>query len=493
MKKSLLLSCILGALLLPMQGQARSWVDHNGAGDRTATSVTKDDSIVMRTSSAFKEIRVANADIADIVVLTDKSFQVLGKTAGKTNVMLYDKTNKLVDIVNIKVGFDLLGLKQALYETFPLEKVNVRSMAGGVYLSGKVTNADVATQVVKIAQAYAPEQVTNGLSVRDSHQVMLEVRFVEASRDATKELGVGLLVQQAGEFAFQTSGGIVSGISPSITGQLLGSHNGVSLDARIDALEENGIIRTLAEPNLVAMSGETASFLAGGEFPIPVPGAFGNVTIEFREFGIGLAFTPTVLDDGIINLKVAPEVSQLDTNNSVRISGVEVPSLRVRRADTTVELRNDQSFAIAGLLQNTTNNSKVQTPWLGDVPILGTLFRSSRFQKSETELMIIVTPRLVQPVSDISKLRTPIDGLRTPSDIEEFLGGMIEGRPVQRSDTKLDIARSRMAFDKTGEELASSDNAPSPSDTAPQTPETTELNEIPAAGGLAASYGYAFD
>ena len=499
-RRSLAASLLLGALMLPIgTAQAKSWVDEASAGDRTSTSVTKDDSIVMRTSVAFKEVRVADAKIADIVVLTDRSFQVLGKNAGKTNVMLYDVNNRLVDIVDVKVGFDVEGLKLALYETFPREKVNVRPMAGGVYLSGKVTNGDVAAQVERVAQAYAPNRVTNGMSVKDSHQVMLEVRFVEASRDAGKELGIGILTQKAGEFAFQAAGGIVSGVSPSFGGQLIGSHNGITLDARIDALEEDGVIRTLAEPNLVAMSGETASFLAGGEFPIPVPGALGNITIEFREFGIGLSFTPTVLDDGIINLKVAPEVSQLDTNNSVRISGVEVPSLRVRRADTTVELRNDQSFAIAGLLQNTTNNTKVQTPWIGDVPILGALFRSSRYQKSETELMIIVTPRLVQPVSDISKLRTPIDGLRTPNDIEEFLGGMIEGRPVARASSGLDMDRSRMAFDKSGEEI-SGDSKSLPVLADSETNRNLEnandapaAKEEPALGGLAAQYGHSLN
>lgn len=495
-RQTLASTLLLGALLLPAQSSfAKSWVDNSRAGERTSTSVTKDDSIVMRTSTAFKEVRVADAKIADIVVLTDRSFQVLGKTAGKTNVMLYDVNNQLLDIVDVKVGYDIEGLKLALYETFPREPVKVRSMASGVYLSGKVTNADIAAQIEQVAQAFAPDKVTNGMAVKDSHQVMLEVRFVEASRDAAKELGIGILTQKAGEFAFQSAGGIISGLAPALGGQITGSHNGVALDARIDALEEDGVIRTLAEPNLVAMSGETASFLAGGEFPIPVPGTLGNVTIEYREFGIGLSFTPTVLDDSIINLKVAPEVSQLDTTNSVRIAGVEVPSLRVRRADTTVELRNDQSFAIAGLLQNTTNNSKSQTPWLGDVPILGALFRSSRYQKSETELMIIVTPRLVQPVSDISKLRTPIDGLRTPNDIEEFLGGMIEGRPIARSDNGLDIDQTRKAFDKSSEEITAADaiNPSSQTPSANQNNAPAKAGDVAEVGGLAAQYGHSLN
>jgi len=169
----------------------------------------------MRTDKAFKEVRVANADIADVVVLTDRSFHVLGKDSGKTNVMLYDTKNRLIDIIDITVGFDLAGLKRALYETLPKEKINVRPMAGGVYISGDVSTHEMADRAVKIAQAYAPSKVTNGLSVRDSHQVQLEVRFVEASRDIVKELGIGLLTQRAGDFAFQSGAGLISGGSRS--------------------------------------------------------------------------------------------------------------------------------------------------------------------------------------------------------------------------------------------------------------------------------------
>ena len=262
---------------------------------------------------------------------------------------------------------------------------------------------------------------------------MLEVRFVEASRDAVRALGIGLLTSRglndgalnAGDFGFNSSTGTISGAT-AISGALGGGIGAAALDAQIEALESKGVIRTLAEPNLVSMSGETASFLAGGEFPIPVPADEGLIGIEYRKFGVGLAFTPTVLPDGIINLKVAPEVSQLDTVNSVRIGGVEVPGLRVRRANTTVELRNDQSFAIAGLLQSESANTRDQVPWLGSVPVLGALFSSTRYQQAETELVIIVTPRLAQPVSDISQLRTPLDGRSTPSDLEAFAFGRVD-------------------------------------------------------------------
>jgi len=432
MKHRLINSALLAfatTTLLTAPVSAKSWVDNASTKARVATKVVKDDMVLMRTNEAFKEVRVANAEIADVVVLTDRSFQVLGKTSGKTNVMLYDAQKRLVDIVDVTVGFDLAGLKKSLFETFPKDKIEVRLMAGGVYLSGDVASDSVARQAEKIAEAYAPKRVTNGLSIRDSHQVMLEVRFVEATRDAVKELGIGLLTQRAGDFAFQSGSTLAN---PVISGVLAGGFGSASLDTSIEALEEKGVIRTLAEPNLVSMSGETASFLAGGEFPIPVSADNGQIAIEFRQFGVGLAFTPTVLDDGIINLKVAPEVSQLDNSNSVRISGIEVPALRVRRANTTIELRNSQSFAIAGLLQNDTSNRKTQTPWIGDVPVLGALFRSTRYQKAETELVIIVTPRLVQPASDISDLASPLDKLSFPGDMESFLGGILEG-PVADS------------------------------------------------------------
>ncbi len=424
--KQIFLAGVALTVLGASPAQGKSWVE-SVQQDRTTTSVVKDDLIVMRTDTPFKEIRVADSKVADVVVLTNQSFHVLGKQGGKTNVMLYDDRNHLIDIIDVTVGYDMKGLKKSLYDAFPTEVVEVRPMAGGVYLSGNVSNNDIATRAEKIAQAYAPGRVTNGLSVRDSHQVMLEVRFVEASRDVVKELGIGMLTQRAGDFAFQSGSGLISGNVPSLSGILLGGSGNTSVDTTIDALEEQGVVRTLAEPNLVAMSGDTASFLAGGEFPIPVAADEGQISIEFRQFGVGLAFTPTVLDDGIINLEVVPEVSQIDNTNAVRVGGVEVPSLRVRRADTTVELRNSQSFAIAGLLQNESSNSKSQVPWLGDVPVLGSLFRSSRYKNFETELVIIVTPRLVQPAPDGSDLRTPLDGLSGPTEVEQFLLGKTEG------------------------------------------------------------------
>jgi len=444
--RQLFVTATLGALLMSSGiAQAKSWVDNSVNQDRITTSVLKNDMIVMRTEHAFKEVRVANTAIADVVVLTDKSFQVMGKTGGKTNVMLYDDARQLIDVVVVKVDHDLGELKKALYETFPRERIEVRPLASGVYLSGDVSTEAVSKRAEKIAQAFAPKNVTNGLGVKDSHQVMLEVRFVEASRKVIKELGVGLLTNQqsglvpsAGDFLAQTG---VTTSNPVISGIIRGGVGSAILDTRIEALEDKGVIRTLAEPNLVAMSGETASFLAGGEIPIPVPGGqLGQIGIEYRKFGVSLAFSPTVLDDEIINLKVAPEVSQLDPTTSVRIVEINVPGIKVRRANTTIELRNGQSFAIAGLLQSDSSNGRSQVPWLGDIPILGTLFSSTRYQKEETELVIIVTPHLAQPVSDINQLTMPTEGMKLPSEFDAFIGSKIEDgiKPLSLSELSSD-------------------------------------------------------
>jgi pilus assembly protein CpaC len=393
-------------------------------GNRSQTTITKDESVMLRTAKPFKEVRVVDAEIADVLVLTNQSFQLMGRKRGKTNVMLYDEQSRLIDVVDVMVDYDFASLRQVLGETFPNERIEVKSLADGLYLSGTVNESSIATRALNIAQAYAPQKVTNGLKVRDSHQVLLEVRFVEATRDAVKSLGIGLLTERAGDFAFQ-SGAALS--QPALQGLIENTIGRTRIDTSIEALEEKGIVRTLAKPNLVSMSGETASFLAGGEFPIPVRAEDGEITVEFRQFGVSLAFTPTVLDDAVINLKVVPEVSQLDPTNTVRIGGVEVPGLRVRRVNTTIELRNSQSFAIAGLLQNDSSDRKVQTPWLGDIPVIGSLFRSTRYQNSETELVIIVTPRLVQPVPDIQQLATPLDGTSEPNAYERFLTGKLEG------------------------------------------------------------------
>ena len=454
--KALLSSALLAVFMVAnVPANAKAWVEVSVETVSVEAKVVKDGNITLKSDTPFSEVRVSESSIADVVILTNRSFLVTGKTRGKTSVMVYDTNKRLMDVVNVEVNLDVQGLKKSLFETFPKEQIEVRRLAGKIYLSGDVTTSRVAEQAEKIAQAFSSEQdVTNGLVIRDSHQVMLEVRFVEATRSAIKELGVGLLIQQAGQFSFASGVGSIGG-SSAATALLQDTIGPTNIDVKIDALEENGTIRTLAEPNLISMSGETASFLAGGEFPIPISGQNGEVTITYRQFGVGLAFTPTVLDDGLINLKVKPEVSQLDPTNSVRVGGVEVPGLTIRRADTTVELRNSQSFAIAGLLQNTETDRKAQVPWLGDIPVLGTLFKSSRFKNNETELVIIVTPRLVQPVSDISMLSTPLDHKYSPGDEGFFLNDQTSSMSnaqgvAARTDESKDLVEKPAKTEATG-------------------------------------------
>jgi pilus assembly protein CpaC len=258
---------------------------------------------------------------------------------------------------------------------------------------------------------------------------MLEVRFIEATRTAGRELGINWEVATKNLNASTGLLGMVAGTAPfgSILGTLIG--NGVQAEVLIRALEERGLARRLAEPNLVALSGDTASFLAGGEFPIPVSSNLGVVTIEFKKFGVGLAFTPTVLEDGVINLKIEPEVSQLDPTTTITVGGITVPSLIVRRANTTVELRDGQSFAIAGLLQSISTTDQRQFPWLADIPVIGALLRSAAYQKKETDLAIIITPRLVKPLRPGMQARTPFDNAQPANDADFFLLGQSELPP----------------------------------------------------------------
>jgi pilus assembly protein CpaC len=226
--------------------------------------------------------------------------------------------------------------------------------------------------------------------------------------------------------AGEVAAGVLSGTSPFgfALGRMINS--GTVVDVLINALEARGVARSLAEPNLTALSGDTAGFLAGGEFPIPVPGSLGGITIEYKRYGVGLAFTPTVLGGGLINLKIVPEVSQLDSSHPIQVAGISVPPLIVRRASTTVELRDGQSFAIGGLLQNVGTTDQQQLPWLGDVPVLGALFRSASYQKNETDLAIIVTPRLVRPARPADPIKTPADATMPPNDVDFFLLGKNE-------------------------------------------------------------------
>jgi pilus assembly protein CpaC len=342
-----------------------------------------------------------------------------------------------------------------MHEIVPNETdVAVHPANQSIVLSGTVSSPAVLKQILDLADTYNPGKVVNMMTVQGTQQVMLSVRFVEMERTVAKDLRLN--VQQTptntGPQVAVTSGDTVNFVANSAlntfaTASLLWNVAGGNFSVLFDALETKGLVKTLAEPTLVAMSGDTANFLAGGEFPIPVAqssvgiGIVPTITIEYKTFGISLAFTPTILQDGMINMVVNPEVSSIDPTTSVQIGEISVPGIKVRRAHTTVELRDGESFTIAGLLGDTYQNNVRQFPWLGDIPILGALFRSTSYQSDQTELVIVVTPHLVTPRKAYAA--TPADRFVPPSDFELFLFGAQRGtaadlRPEDRALMSID-------------------------------------------------------
>lgn len=414
----------------------------------------------VRTDASFVDLVVGDPEIADVAPLTDRSLSILGRKSGTTRVTAYAEGKKLVGIFDVEVTHDTSLISAAIARRFPHEKIKVSSINGRLLLSGNVTDAVTVDKAMTLAKQFGPE-VINSMAVMSPQQVMLEVRFIEVNRKAGRDFGVQwnaysnngrflgnigsrkdaseLPITQDVANAAGVAAGVLSGASPFgfMIGKLIA--NGLSADVLINALEQKGMARALAEPNLTALSGDTASFLAGGEFPVPVPGSLGTVSIEYKRYGVGLAFTPTVLADGLMNLKIEPEVSQLDMSNPVQIAGISVPPLIVRRAATTVELRDGQSFVIGGLLQSQGETAAQQLPWLGDIPVLGALFSSRSYQKKETDLAIIVTPRLVRPARPGDTIKTPLDNSLPPNDVDFFLMGKTE---IPRKIAKLEAQRA---------------------------------------------------
>jgi pilus assembly protein CpaC len=429
-----------------------------GANKRTATvSVYIGKSEDVRTDTSFVEVTVGDPEVADVNPLTDRAISILGKKNGTTRVSVYAEGKKLIGVFDVEVVYDTSLLQSEIQRRFPNAKLKVSAVNGRIMLSGTSPDGPTVDRAVQIARQFGPD-VINTVQVLQPQQVMLEVRFVEATRQAGRELGVqwNVFSQNAsanignrlatGQLPVTTSGPNIKAsdatISPiSVAGVLSGTapfgvtigkmiKGGLEIDVIVNSLEQKGLARSLAEPNLVALSGDTASFLAGGEYPVPVPGALGQVTIDYKRYGVGLAFTPTVLSDGLINMKIEPEVSQLDTSHPVTVAGISVPPLIVRRASTTVELRDGQSFVIGGLLQSVGQSAISQLPWLGDVPVLGSLFRSTSYQRNETDLAIIVTPRLVRPARPGDVIKTPLDNSLAPNDVDLFLMGKTEITPA---------------------------------------------------------------
>ena len=420
---------------------------------------------VIRSDRPYAKALIGNPDIADVLPLSDRSLYVLGKKTGTTSLTLYDRRNMLIAVIDVAVGPDVIGLKRQLSELVE-GGVGARMANDSIVLEGIVPSGPAADRAVQLAESYAPGKVINLLSVGSSQQVMLEVRFSEIKRGVLKDLGFGGFLSGSGNNGFQgaigggasltgsigsttttttdpVTGTVTETTTPNAPQLSLGSIvdsfgilsrifriGGLNIDATFNALERKGAITTLAEPTLVALSGETASFLAGGEFPVPTSqGGTGDniaISVEWKPFGVSLAFTPTVLADGVISLVVAPEVSSIDATASIVVNNLRIPGVQTRRAKTTVELRDGESFALAGLLRKDFQDTVRQFPVLGSIPIIGTLFRSTNFQKEDTELVIIVTPRLVRPVR-AAAMKLPTDRVTPPNEADLFLLGRTDG------------------------------------------------------------------
>ena len=419
---------------------------------------------VLRTDRPYSKALIGNPAIADVLPLTDSSIYVLGKANGTTSLTLYDRSNRLIAVLDVVVGPDVMTLKRQLSEVMAGDDVSARISNDSIVLEGIVSSSVAADRAVQLAETYAPGKVVNLLAIGSAQQVMLEVRFAEVKRSALKQIGLNWdVMSDGGKLGGVIGGGAglssnngttsttttVGGVTTTVTGQAPAtlSHGaitdsfgiisrafrafGSNFNVTLDALERKGAITTLAEPTLVALSGETASFLAGGEFPVPTVqsgggGGQGNggtaITVEWKPFGVSLGFTPTVLADGVINMVVQPEVSSIDPTASIVINNLTIPGLQTRRAKTVVEMRDGESFALAGLLRKDFQDTIRQVPFLGSIPIIGALFRSTGFQHEETELVIIVTPRLVRPVR-AGALKAPPDRVGPPNEADLLLNG----------------------------------------------------------------------
>jgi pilus assembly protein CpaC len=464
------LAVALAASILGMVGDAYAQgraIQISGNNRTVMVTVPVGKAEDVRTDTSFVDVVVGDPEVADVNPLTDRSLSILGKKIGTTRVSVYTEGKKLVGIFDVEVSYDITRLSNELRRRFPGSRIQASTVNGRIMLSGEVVDATTLDKAVTIARQFGPD-IINSVSVMSPQQVLLEVRFIEISRTAGRELGVqwnrfggssitnignrvnaGDLPVTASSIATETAAGLISGSSPFgfLVGRIVAS--GVSTDVLINALEQKGVARSLAEPNLVALSGDTASFLAGGEYPIPVSGSFGQVSVDYKKYGVGLAFTPTVLSHGLINMKIEPEVSQIDTTHTVAVSnGISVPALIVRRASTTVELRDGQSFVIGGLLQSDNKNQLEQLPWLGSVPVLGALFSSKSFQKNETDLAIIVTPHLVRPARPGDEIKVPTDDTLPPNDVDFFLLGKTEVRREEARALTPVTARIAIAGDR---------------------------------------------
>ena len=432
------------------------------------------ESKIVETGAPFKRASVANPDVADQIVLSPKQIYLAGKVAGTTTLTLWGKDGQVANVFQVQVSPDVTRLKEQIHTMLPDESgIQVMSSHDHITLAGTVTNMGSLAKALTLAEPYAPEKIINLIQVGGVQQVMMEVKISEMQRGLLKRLGVNFSRQQLGHRDFtvgvlnklssseqNADTGFLDTIISSTATAFLGFNIGNDAwTVVLDMLKQHNLSKSLAEPTLIAESGQAAEFLVGGEFPIPIPQQLGQVTIKFKEFGVGLKFTPTVLSEGRISVIVNPEVSELDFSNGIVTQGFQIPALTTRRVKTVVELGDGQSFAIAGLLQDNIKEVVAKYPFLGDIPVLGALFRSTTFQKNETELIVIVTPHLVKPLNMV-KQTLPTDHYLEPNDFELLLMGYVDGvypepnvaRPTDGYTFKEPSVAGRMPFRKGGME-----------------------------------------
>jgi len=463
----LLAGLIVGALPVSIQGSNQdtefSVLVADMSADSRGVSIPLHRSVIVETTLEVDRASVVNAEIADVQPISATQLLITGRSYGHTNVVLWGGQDKqyLLDVV---VDLDLETLNSTLRAIDPQSTVEAKPVLGNILLCGTVSSAERASRMMEVADLFLSAgrpggggvDVQNHLEVAGEHQVLLHCTVAEVNRDATRQLGIngffagddfghGFLVNQLGGINPINIGAaadtLATGTIPFMTGE-----NGIPLSPTvplsvgfprvqmqffIKALADNSLLRILAEPNLVAISGETASFLAGGEFPIPVPQGVDKVTVEFKEFGVKLNFTPVVKGQHLIRLRVSPEVSELDYSTSVQVQGFTVPGLSTRSAETTIEVGNGQTIAIAGLLSEQVRSQTSRIPGIGDVPVLGALFRSTEFRRSLTELVILVTPEIVAPMEPYQVPPLPGESITDPNLFELYALGMIEGKPAE--------------------------------------------------------------
>lgn len=396
---------------------------------------------LLRLPRPAAKIFIADPEIADFQAASNQSLLVFGRKPGQTTLYALSQTDGVILSRRINVAHDVGQLQDLIDQSLPRSAVKVQSTAAGIMLTGRVQTTIEADQAARIATGFvdSPDKVINQIEITSPTQVNIRVRVVEMSREVTRRFGfnweasfevgktvlgiaTGRDILGAGNSLFTTDSTIVGTGGGSLVGGVFDGNN--QIGGMIDALAQENLVTVLAEPNLTALSGETASFIAGGEFPIPVSQNEDRITIEFKQFGVVLDFTPTVLSPSRISMRVRPEVSELTEEGAITQGQVVIPAITLRRTETTIELASGQSFAVAGLLQDETRSNISKFPGLGDIPVLGALFQSESFRRNETELVIIATAYLVQPTS-VGEFANPVAGFEPPSDLERILSGKV--------------------------------------------------------------------